>query len=307
MGTSGLTARNAEIFSPYYAWSPIVDRPRLEWPDQARIAFGVVLSLESMRWHPPQGAVIPPQLRTGRGYPHVPNLHDVSQYEYGNRVGIFRIMSLLDQHGIRPTIAMDTVVGARSAFLVDYLRERGAEFLGHGLSADRMISGAMGEAEEHEYLSATLAETERLAGRRPRGWLGSAYGESARTVELLAELGVEYVCDWPTDEQPHLMTVARGTMVNLPVMVELDDVLTHVGRAVPIQRFTRMITEQFDRMHEDAASTGRLFLLHIHPWVMGQPFRVKYLAEALQHITSRPDVWRATGSEVVDAFLATGP
>jgi peptidoglycan/xylan/chitin deacetylase (PgdA/CDA1 family) len=301
------TTRDGEILSPYYDWSPIVDRPPLVWPDQARIAFGVVLSLESMGWHPPKGAVIPPQLRTGRGYPRVPNLHDVSQYEYGNRVGVYRILSLLDQHGIRATIAMDTVVAERSAFLVDYLRERNAEFVGHGLSADRMVTQAMSEADEREYLGSTLAETERLTGRRPRGWLGSAYGESARTVGLLAELGVEYVCDWPTDEQPHLMNVARGRMVNLPVMVELDDVVTHLGRAVPIHRFTRMMTEQFDRMYDDAASTGRLFLLHLHPWLMGHPFRIKYLAEALQHIASRPGVWRATGSEIVDAFLATGP
>jgi allantoinase len=292
--------------NPYYDWSPISTRPRLQWPHDAQIAFGVIVSLEHMDWYPPAGTVVPPTVKGFRpdAYPAIPDLHNISQYEYGNRVGVFRIMEVLDRHDVPATVAMDAAVARRAPFLVDYLRGRDVEFLGHGLSSDQMITEQMPEAEERAIIAGSLAAIEAATGQRPRGWIGSEYGESSRTIALLAEHGVEYVLDWPTDEQPHMMKVPAGRMVNMPVMIELDDVFTHVGRTIPVQRFARMITEQFDRLYADGATTGRLFLLNVHPWVMGHPFRIKYFEEAIAHIMAEPGVWAATGAEIMDAYLA---
>jgi peptidoglycan/xylan/chitin deacetylase (PgdA/CDA1 family) len=290
--------------NPYYDWSPISTRPRLVWPHGARVALGVVLTLESMDWYPPEGTVLPSVARRARGaYPRVPDVHTTSQYEYGNRVGVFRVVDVLERHGIRPVVAMDAAVAARAPFLVQHLLERGAEFAGHGISSETMISEEMPEEVESDLVRRSLEAVAEATGQRPRGWIGSEYGESTRTVRLLAEHGVDHVMDWPTDEQPHLMKVPRGRLVNLPVAVELDDVLTHVDRCIPVGRFTRMVTEHFDRLHHDGADTGRLMLLNIHPWVMGQPFRIRHLDAALAHITGHDAVWRATGTEITDWYL----
>jgi hypothetical protein len=115
------------------------------------------------------------------------------------------------------------------------------------------------------------------------------------------------VCDWPNDEQPYRMKVPRGQMVSLPVAVELDDVVTHTLRFIPIQRYATMIMDAFDRLYADGATSGRLLVLHLHPTRIGQPFRIKYLEAALEHLMRRQGVWAATGSEIVDWYLAHTP
>jgi allantoinase len=292
--------------NPYLPWSPITARPPLVWPDGARIAFAIIVTLEHLNWYPPAGAVVPPTVRINRAYPMQPDVHTTSLYEYGNRVGVFRVMDVLRQHAIRPIVAMDTEVIEHSPGLLSFLSDQGAEFVGHGVSSEQMITSAMSEADEIRIIDSALATVRERSGQPVRGWSGSAYGESARTVRLLAERGVDYVLDWPTDEQPHPLTVPAGRMTNLPVMIELDDVTQHVGRFIPIERFTRSITEQFDRLHQDGGTTGRLFVLNVHPWVMGQPFRIKYFERAIAHIAAREDVWFATGAEIVDWHRKNG-
>ena len=190
----------------------------------------------------------------------------------------------------------------RSPFLVDHLLAQGAEFVGHGVSSEQTISEAMAEDVERAQIAASFSAIEETTGKAPRGWLGSDYAESSRTVALLAEQGFDYVLDWPTDEQPHPMKVPTGTMTNLPVMIELDDVLTHHGRSIRIERFCQAICEQFDRMWKDGEKGGRVFVLNVHPWVMGHPFRVKYFAQAIDVIASRPGVYVGTAGQIVDAY-----
>lgn len=292
--------------NPYYDWSPISTRPALRWPDGARIAVAVVLCLEHLDWYPPPGTIVPPSLRGAgpEGYPNVVDLHTISQYEYGNRVGVFRVGEVLRENGLSPTVAMDGSIIKRAPFLVEYLSELGAEFIGHGVSADRLITSEMDEDDERSQIAQTIETISLATGEAPRGWMGSEYSESTRTVALLAEHGLDYVLDWPTDEQPHPMKVPSGVMTNLPIQAELDDVVTHVGRLIPVQRYTQMITEQFDRLHADGAVTGRAFVLTIHPWVMGQPFRIRHLASAIRHIAEAPEVWLTTGAKMVDAYRA---
>jgi hypothetical protein len=121
-------------------------------------------------------------------------------------------------------------------------------------------------------------------------------------VRLLAEAGVEYVCDWPNDEQPYRMTVPVGTMISLPVTLDLDEVFTHRERGVSMPRWLRLVTEAFDGLYEDGAESGRLIVMNVHPYLIGQPFRIKYLDEALTHILRRQGVWSATAGEIVDWY-----
>jgi peptidoglycan/xylan/chitin deacetylase (PgdA/CDA1 family) len=289
--------------NPYVPWSPLPFRPLLRWPDEARVAVCVIVSLERLEWAPPAGVVVPPSGRYGGPYPVTFDPLGPGLREFGNRVGVFRVMDVLDRLGVRACVAMDASLAASTPFLVDQCRRREWEFMGHGVAFSRMITAAMDEDEERAYLKCSLDTIAEASGQRPRGWIGADYGESGRTVALLAELGVEYVCDWPNDEQPYRMQVPQGTMVSLPASVELDAVFTHRLRGIPIDRWRDLVRESFDELHADGETTGRLLVLNVHPYLLGQAFRVRYFEEALTHIVRSPGVWLATGSEITDWYL----
>jgi allantoinase len=141
-------------------------------------------------------------------------------------------------------------------------------------------------------------------GRMPGGWFGPEYGESSRTPQLLAEAGIRYVCDWANDEQPYRMT-APQPLYALPVMVELDDAFALRDRRFRVDEYALHVKEGFDTIWRDSERSGRLLTLNLHPWLMGQPFRIGFLDDALQHMLARGQVWPGTGAEIIAAYCAT--
>lgn len=287
----------------HYEWSPIVDRPRLEWPGGARVALCAIVALEHVEWAPPAGSVQAPNL-----YAHlairrpIPELWSVSHREYGHRVGIFRLIELLEKHGVRATIAMDAMTARNYPYLVRYLHDHECEFAAHGISASRMITSRMSEAQERAYIDESIAALREATGRAPAGWSGAEYGESARTPQLLAQAGIRYVCDWANDEQPYRMTTAAGELYALPVMVELDDAFALRDRSFRVDEYCRQLTDAFDTMYRDAAISGRLLAINLHPWLMGQAFRAEFLDAALGHMVRRAGVWCASAGEIIEWY-----
>jgi allantoinase len=283
---------------PYIEWSPISRRTRLNWPNAARLAVCVVVSLEHLEWQPQRGAVVAPSAVFGGAYPRTFDSADVSVHEYGNRVGIFRVMEVLDAFKLPVTAAIDAALVQLAPRLLRECLRRRWEIIGHGIALSRVVSEKMSDDEEFEYLKDSITALAEATGVRPRGWLSPDYVESTRTVPALASLGIEYVCDWANDEQPYYMSVAEGKLVSLPVAAELDEVVTHRVRFIPIERWAQMIMDGFDRLWIDASETGRLLVLNLHPFVIGQPARIKYLRRVLAHLCSRERVWFGTGNEI---------
>ena len=294
--------RKPGMDNPYHDWSPLIRRPRLSWPDGAHVALCVILSLERYQWrHPPDGYKSPNQpggaAESGRPFP---DIIGYSLREYGLRVGIFRVAAMLERLGIPATVALDACIAAEYPFIVDYCRDRGWEFIAHGVAANQMITSRMNEAEERDYIRRSIEAVAQATGARPLGWLGPEYGESQRTVALLADEGVRYVCDWPNDDQPYAMKSPTGEIYSLPVTLDLDDTFTHYYKNVPVNVYARMITDTFDVLHREGGESGRLMVLNIHPWLMGQPFRSKHMERALEHISGGEGVWTATGNQIVE-------
>jgi allantoinase len=283
---------------PHHRWSPVVGREALRWPNKARVALCVIVNLEHLEWTPPQGSVQPASLYDRP----LPDYRNFSHREYGHRVGIFRVLDALEASGIRATVAMDALTAQNYPYLVNHCLGRGSEVIGHGISVSRMITSRMGEEEERGYIEESLKALEDATGKRPQGWLGPEYGESERTPGLLAEAGVRYVCDWANDEQPYAMTTDSGELYSLPIMLELDDIQALWYRKVPAARYGAMLQEAFEYLYDDAASSGRLLVLNLHPWLIGQPHRIAYLEKALEYMMGRQGVWAATGSEIINWY-----
>ena len=272
----------------YFYWNPINQRERLTWPEGKPIALCVIVNLE---YDEPRG----PQHQSA-----------FSQREYGNRVGIFRMMELFRKHNISVTAAVDAGIAELRPTLLEECKARGWEIIGHGLTVNQPISSEMSEGEEKSYLHSVLETLTEKTGARPRGWLGERYGESARTPTLLAAEGLSYVCDWPNDEQPYWMETPKGQLVSLPMTLDVDTGFARERRLTSSQ-WLQKVRATFDRLSLEGAENGRLFAMSLNPWTDGQPHRIGYLDQALAHISSRGGVWSATGGEIVDWFRAASP
>ena len=297
----------------FYPWSPIVARPVLRWPEGARVALAVIVNLEHWDWEVPAGTPVavspmggPEGMWTGN-QPQFPDIGGWGNHEYGNRVGIFRILAVLDKYGITPTLALDKAVADHYPTLVEEGQRRGAEFIAHGLSRRRIIHIGMSEDEECQYIRTSIAAVERATGTRPVGWSGPDFQETPNTLGLLAAEGIRYVCDWGNDEQPYRMTPKTGELYSLGVNAYLDDNYIHLHGRRTINEVNLLWREWFDGIYADGAATGRLMMLHLHPWIIGQPWRIRHFDEVLGHICAHQGVWKATGRGIIDWFKVPSP
>jgi peptidoglycan/xylan/chitin deacetylase (PgdA/CDA1 family) len=284
----------------WYDYVPFPKRPRLTWPRNARVAFFVLLHLEYWELVPSQDSYKDPRF-VGEFGGFMPDYRTWTQRDYGNRVGIFRVLDVLDRYQIRAGVAVNALAVERYPYLVEQFKKRNYEFIAHGRSANRMITSKMSEAEERAEIAEAIGAIDKAAGARPTGWLGQDYGESQRTPRLLADAGLDYVLDWPNDDQPYPMKVGRK-FVSLPSQPEWDDVQQLWLRRINTTRYPDLVGEAFELLHQEG---GQVFNLSIHPWLMGMPHRIKYLDEALRRIERFANVWHATPGEVVRHYIDT--
>lgn len=291
-----MTARTPGPDHGHYRHAPLPGRAAPPWPGGARIALVVFLYLEHWELLPPDGAVRDPRLNDSAGA-FVPDYRNHSWREYGNRVGMFRILDLLDRHGLRVTVPANAMACLRYPPLVEELLRRGYEVAAHGISATQMLHGRMGPGQEEDAIGLAIDTVARCTGRRPAGWVGQDYGESAHTPALLAKAGLDWVCDWPNDDQPYAMTTSPP-LLSLPNQAEWDDVQMLWHRRVSLARYAPTIEAAFRCLHAEGAAAPRFFGLHLHPWVLGAPHRTHALADALGRLAAFDRVWNATGNEV---------
>lgn len=297
-----MTTRKRGMDHALYPYSPLPERPPLRWPEGARVASCVVLYLEHWELEPPGDAVRDPRFKDLYGT-FTPEYRAYTWREYGNRIGVFRVLELLDRYAIKATVAAGSAVAEHYPQLVDACLERGASFIAHGNHATRMLTSRMSEAEERDFIAASVETLHRATGTRPEGWAGQDYGESTRTPTLLAEAGLTHVVDWPNDDQPYLMTVGRP-FVSIPNQSEWDDVQLLWHRRLLTPRYPEIVGEAFETLWEEGADSGRFFALHLHPWLIGMPHRIRYLDEALRKLSTFGEVWRTTTQAVARHILA---
>jgi peptidoglycan/xylan/chitin deacetylase (PgdA/CDA1 family) len=281
-----------------YAHAPLPERPRWRLPDDARVAAVVFLYFEYWELDPPRDAVYDKR-HDGVLGDLFPNYRVHSQYEYGNRVGMFRVLDLLDRCKLPVTVASNAAACDRYPHLVKRFAERGYEFAAHGDAVTRVLSSQMSADAERAAITRSLDTIGRATGTRPRGWVGQDYGASATTPQLLAEAGLQYVADWGNDDQPFVMRT-QPSLMSVPNQAEWDDVQMIWHRKVHPAIWRDTALEAFNQLHADGAASARFFGLHIHPWLSGQPHRIAYLETVVEKLAAMPDVWRTTAGEVAD-------
>ncbi|WP_329396897.1 polysaccharide deacetylase family protein [Streptomyces lydicus] len=282
--------------NPLYDYSPIVGRAPIRWPGGARVAFYVGLNIEHYR-------IDRPSTSTFAGTAGLtPDPLNYGWRDYGPRVGFWRLLKALDRHGLRASALLNSEAGERYPQIIEAGRARDWAWLAHGKN-NSTFQADMEPEEERAYLVEMLDSLEKTTGRRPRGWMGPALTETFHTPELLAELGLDYVLDWTNDDQPYRLNVPG--MLSVPYSVELNDIGLFVSKGLTGPDFVRVVKDQLDQLHEDAADGGRVMSLALHPFVTGQPFRHKYLDEALEYVTNHPGVWLTTSDDIATHYAGT--
>jgi peptidoglycan/xylan/chitin deacetylase (PgdA/CDA1 family) len=279
-----------------FEFSPIVQRNPLRWPNGARVAVWVIPNIEHFLLDRPATSLV------SLTAPLVPDVLNYSWRDYGVRVGIWRMMDVMERYGVKGTVALNADVCGQYPQIIEAGKKLGWEWMGHGRNNSTLMAG-LPEAAERQVIRDIYRVISQSTGEKPRGWLGPALTETHNTLDLLAETGFDYVCDWVNDEQPYAMKVKSGRMTSIPYSLEINDLPAILELKQSPAAFGQMIRDQFDVLYEDGAASGRVMSICLHPFIIGHPFRSKYFAEALQHITSRKEVWLATGSQIIDAYL----
>ena len=281
------------------------DDRRAPWPlpNDARIAVFILLYIEHWELNPPSGTYRDPRYQGVYG-DFAPDYWRWSYRLYGNRVGIHRVLRVLDQLGIPATVAFNAMAVERYPDLVEAVAERaGWEPVAQGIAATRMITSEMTEEQERRHIIESQDAVARAFGRRPQGWAGQDYGATARTSRLLAEAGFAYTLDWPNDERPYRQ-LADGRLLAVPTQPDWDDVQALWLRHVPLQSYPGLVAEAADEL-SDSEPAGRVLCLGLHPWMIGAPHRIAYLRRALSRLQERSDVWFATAGEIAAQYRAT--
>jgi allantoinase len=285
-----------------FPYVPMPNRPKLTWPNGARIALWVAPNIEffGLDSNVPgkDNARIPPDKAW---YPSVRNW---AVRDYGNRVGIWRIFDVMSKHKIRGTAPLNSRICDEHPQIIDTALELGWEFMGHNQTNSIRCVDVRPEDERQE-IRATLDRIAKSSGRRPVGWLGAGTAETWDTIDHLVAENCTYVGDWTNDEQPYIMTVNGKKLVSIPYTSEINDVTCYFSHLLTPDDYEKALRRHFDVLYRDGAQNGRVLGIPIHPFITGSPQRIDAFDSALSYMLSHAGVWVATGSEIVDWYLSS--
>ncbi|MGA0572246.1 polysaccharide deacetylase family protein [Variovorax sp. VNK109] len=278
-----------------FDYSPITRRPGYTWPGGARLAVYLGFNIEHFAFGNGLGANLGPVSPQ-------PDVLNHSWREYGNRVGAWRCLDLFDSLNMTAATLVNTALYDHCPELVAACVARGHEIVGHGHSnAERQ--GAWSEAAEHALLASCRDIIAKQSSHAPAGWLSPWISESLVTPDLLAETGYRYTLNWCHDDQPVPMRTRGGQVLwSIPYPQEINDIPMVMGRQMDMRDFADMIIDNFDEMLSQAnhATNPQPLVMGIalHPYIIGQPYRLKHLRRALEHIARARDggegVWFTT-------------
>ena len=274
-----------------YDFAPVVDRSVSPFPGNERVAVVIYINIEHFPEDRPGPSIVPhtAQLK--------PDPLNYGWRDYGQRVGIWRLMEKLDGFGVPASVCLNSDVCREYPRIVEEGVKRRWDFMGHGRNNTEIVNGLSLE-EEASLIDETLATIAEATGEKPKGWLSPFLTQTHATPDLLAERGIEFLCDFTCDDLPFEMDVKKGSLLGMPYSVECNDLPAVLTLGTSAEDFGRLIRDQFDILYEEGARIPRVLPVALHPFIIGQAFRMKHFAAALAHIVSHSDVWVTTGGEI---------
>jgi allantoinase len=292
--------RHRGLDHDWFVHEPTFTRMPVAWPGGQRIALWITVPVE---FFPLDAPPLPVRPLGGldRGYP---DFWSYSNRDYGTRIGIYRIMQVLDGLGLRATAAVNAAIAVRYPRVIDEILRRNWEIVAHGIDMGRVHCEGLALEDEIAMIRKAREILAKASGRPVAGWHSPGHSQSASTLRLLAENGFEYVCDWANDDLPYMMKTAAGPICAMPLTYEWSDRVLLVQHNLMVEDYEAQVLGAFRRLYAEAGQNhgGRILSLSISPWILGYPHRIAALERLLGKILESGPVWHATGMEIVEAF-----
>jgi peptidoglycan/xylan/chitin deacetylase (PgdA/CDA1 family) len=283
--------------TPPYRYWPISERPPLTWPDGKRLAFYLGLNIEHFEMGRPSTSIV----GVTAALPVDPL--NYGWRDYGTRVGVWRMIDLLDRHELRASVLLNSDVCHEYPQIIRAGVERRWAWLAHGKNNSHFWTGLPLDTER-EGIREIVETIATGTGTAPKGWLGPALTETPNTPAVLAEHGLTYILDWCNDDQPYPLNVPGHRIISVPYSIEVNDIPLFLDRGLTAPEFERIAIDQFDVLYEESVRrAGAVMSLSLHPFLINQPFRHKYLDRVLRHVRQHDDVWFTTSDDIADWYL----
>lgn len=284
-----------------FRFNPLPNRPDYSWPDGKRLALYIALNIESFGFGM-EGPVL------GNPLP-MPDQRNWSWREYGNRVGVWRLFELFDELKLPLSHQLNSYVYETHPEILEAIRGRGDEVVGHGRTNSER-QGVLSEDEERALIAEATAVITKHEGQPPAGWMTPLQSESSVTPDLLKEAGYRYLLDWPVDDQPYWMQTRAGPLLSIPYAVETNDFVSVLHlRHDPVQ-FVDAVFRQFAEMVDQSARQPLVLAISLHPFIMGQPHRLRVLRDGLRRILEHSGfdrVWVTRSGDIARHCEALAP
>ncbi|OLO04537.1 polysaccharide deacetylase family protein [Salinicola socius] len=274
-----------------FGYRPITDRDSWHWPGETDLAVYIGFNLEHYAFGEGRGVGIAPPAPAGE-----PDVLNYAWREYGNRVGAWRCLELFESLNLPVGVIANTAILDHCPALLDAFAGRGDEIIAHGYTnAERQ--GQLGIDEERELIRRCRTRLAERYGQAPEGWLSPWISERESTPDLLREAGFGYSLNWAHDDRPIAMQTTHGDLWSIPYPQELNDIPSISTHRVGMAEFASMIHDQFHELREQSRHQPLVMGIALHPWLVGQPFRLRQLREVLAELADYREaerVWWTT-------------
>jgi allantoinase len=290
--------RRVGLDHQWFPHQPTHARPSITWPDAKPVALWITVPIEFF----PLNAPLEPVRPLGaldRGYP---DFWSYSNREYGARLGIYRIMRVLDRLKLRATGIVNAAAAIRYPRVIEEIVRRNWEIASGGMDMGQIHHGQLALEDERALIGTARKILNEASSRQIVGWHSPGHSQSSHTLPLLAEAGFQYVMDWANDDLPYTISTAAGSLCAMPLTYEWSDKLLLAHHNLMVEDYEDQVLGAFRRLKTEAEQQGggRILSLSISPWVMGYPHRIAALDRILTSILESGSIWHASGHEIAN-------
>ena len=282
-----------------YDFNPYRGRKPLVWPGDKKVAVWVSPNLEYYEIDPPANPH-----RKSWAKPH-PDVAGYAHRDYANRVGHWRMAEVMSKHGFPGSVSLSVALCQHHPDVVADGAARGWEFFSHGIYNTRYSYG-MDERQERAIIEDSIRTVSEATGQTIRGWLAPALTHTPRTLDLIAEYGMDYTCDLYHDDQPMPVRTASGNLISMPYSLEVNDHYGFFIYNMSPREYAKMLIRQYERLaHEvemPGGAGGTVMCIPILSYLIGQPHRIGAFEEVLRHIAADGRAWITRAGDIADAY-----
>ena len=279
-------------------------RSPIKWPDDARIAIVPCVAFET--W--PEDLGMPGSLNPSNR-PPLPlqakfkkDMTVITDRQYGERVGVFRMIDLLEREGVKTTFFINGITAEKVPEIVKEIKAKGHEIATESYIHD--CSFMKSYEEEKKDLQRTKEAVKSVLGETPEGYLSMRVQPTDNTPLIIAEEGYTYWVDPQHEEIPYTLKVGDRTLVVLTYMFYVNDWSSYSLDGRTPRQLLEIWKDCFDYLYEEGeAGSPKTMIWGLHPFLTGRPYRAKILREFIKYAKGHPRVWFARCIDIAEWWL----